>query len=212
MPLVLDDPGQRLASLGSRSPLLWARSWLCPGLQKGGTRTYSPGPAWPIPFLIKLQVAEGGTGAGPLRGCSEPAKQTPPGAGGSHTLSTARARARPVLPRERGNWDTGLQEAIPGWERGQGAALQDQLGVALHGLDWRQTGREQRGQEQTLAWPVWTCSDTGHTGLLKSQDVTRHQDTRRGGWAWVAPGEGREGVAGSPHTCSPPRPALGPPA
>lgn len=86
------------------------------------------------------------------------------------------------MPGERGNWDTGFQEAIPGRERGQGAALQDQLGVSLHGLDWRQTGREQRGQEQTLPWAIWTGCDTGHVGLLKEQDVTRHWDTRWGGW------------------------------
>lgn len=52
-----------------------------------------------------------------------------------HTLSTARALAWPVLPGERGNGDTGFQEAIPVGERGQGAALQDQLGVSLHGFD-----------------------------------------------------------------------------
>lgn len=54
---------------------------------------------------------------------------------GVHTLSTARALAGPVLPGERGNGDTGFQEAIPLGERGQGAALQDQLRVSLHGLD-----------------------------------------------------------------------------
>lgn len=69
---------------------------------------------------------------------------------GLHTLSTAwaRAQAGPVLPGELGNWDTGFQEAVPG-EGGQGAALQDQLGVSLHGLDWRQTGREQRTRTDT---------------------------------------------------------------
>lgn len=52
------------------------------------------------------------------------------------------------MPGELGNWDTGFQEAVPG-EGGQGAALQDQLGVSLHGLDWRQTGREQRTRTDT---------------------------------------------------------------
>lgn len=46
LPPVLDDPDQPLSSLGSRSPSLWVHSWLCHSLQKGGIRTYSPGPAW----------------------------------------------------------------------------------------------------------------------------------------------------------------------
>ena len=54
------------------------------------------------------------------------------------------------MPGECGNGDTGLQEAIPVREGDQGATLQDQLGVSLHGLDWRYMGREEGTQEQTL--------------------------------------------------------------
>lgn len=58
-------------------------------------------------------------------------------------------------------------------ERGQGAALQDQLWVSLHGLYWRQTGKEQRGQEQTLKWAICTHAGTnkaprgpGHDNMM----------------------------------------------
>lgn len=127
----------------------------------------SQGPVLPglrsSPQSPKLWVAEEWVG-GSLRTSGQPAKQTPPQAGGLHTLSAA--RAGPVLRGERGHGDTGFQEAVPGRERGQGAALQDQLGVSLHGLDWRQTGREQRTRTDTR---VDAPTDTG---LLKDQDRT----------------------------------------
>lgn len=77
--------------------------------------------------------------------------------GGVHTLRTAQALAGPILPGERGNRDTGLQEAIPVGKGGQGAALQDQLWVSLHGLDWRQTGREQRTRTDTQVGHLHMC-------------------------------------------------------
>lgn len=55
-------------------------------------------------------------------------------------------------------------------QRSQGAALQDQLWVSLHGLDWRQTGRKQRGQEQTLKWPICTCANTNKAPRGPGQD------------------------------------------
>lgn len=87
----------------------------------------------------KLWVAREGVGVPGISG--QPAEQTPPQAWGRglHTLHAARARAGPVLPGERGNGDTGFQE-VPGWERGRRGALQDQLGISLHGLDWKQMG------------------------------------------------------------------------
>lgn len=59
----------------------------------------------------------------PLGTSSQPAKQTPPRMGVLHTLSTVRARAGPVLAGERGNGDTGFQEAVSWGERGQGPTL-----------------------------------------------------------------------------------------
>lgn len=153
----------------------------------------SQGPVLPglcsSPQSPKLRVAEEWVG-GSLRTSGQPAKQTPPRAGGLHTLSAARARAGPVLRGERGHGDTGFQEAVPGRERGQGAALQDQLGVSLHGLDWRQTGREQRTRTDTR---VDAPTDTG---LLKDQDRTGlgHTAGRRDGHSRG----GTKGTTGSP--------------
>lgn len=62
-------------------------------------------------------------------------------------------------------------------ERGQGAALQDQLWVSLHGLDWRQTGREQRGQEQTLKW-LSARADTNRAPQTRTPRRGRRQEAR----------------------------------
>lgn len=115
------------------------------------------------------------------------------------------------MPGERGNWDTGFQEAIPERERGQGAALQDQLGVSLHGLDWRQTGREQRGQERTLLWAIWTGSDTRHAGHLRTRrDKTLGHRLGCVGRGCAQGGLGR--ISRSLHTLLLPRPTLWPPS
>lgn len=111
------------------------------------------------------------------------------------------------MPGERGNWDTGFQEAIPGRERGQGAALQEQLRVSLHGLDWRQTGREQRTRTDT---PAGHLDRLRHMtrGAPQDQDVTRHWDTGWGGWDRAVPREGSEGISRSLHTLVLLRPTL----
>lgn len=94
------------------------------------------------------------------------------------------------MPGERGNRDTGFQEAVPVGERGQGATLQDQLGVSLHGLHWRQMGRKQRGQEQTLGWAVCTHADTdsGSVRTRTRQDAGTHAGAGGTGWRlWGSP-------------------------
>lgn len=67
-----------------------------------------------------------------------------------HILILAWALMGPILSGKHRNKDTGHQEAIPVGERGRGPLFQDQLWAALHHLNRRQTGREQRGQEQTF--------------------------------------------------------------
>lgn len=113
-------------------------------------------PVWSLWDSMVPQTPSGQGGHGKsLRTSSQPAKQTPPRTGVLHTLSRARARAGPILTGERGNGDTGFQEAVSWGERGQRPTLQDQLGVSLHCLDWRQTGenredknRHSRGQSR----------------------------------------------------------------
>lgn len=70
-------------------------------------------------------------------------------------------------------WDPSLQVSIgigilitrscPCQGERQGSTLQDQLWAALHHLYWRQTRREQRGQEQAFKWAIATHSDTNKT-------------------------------------------------